>query len=536
MMKANGLFRVLAFIICFALHSFSSATTTQSLPATVQNHTFSTICAKPDPVQFFKTCLPQRRWLSTRYRTIRLEKDEDVLKSYHLLVEYLRDPELASSVEELVYNKGKPRYSQCWYGEPEQIEHIGLREYSPERKEGEFLIQAFGSRLGLDAAAADELRDALRANISISDHHPRPGWQEKQRYFEAAAAMFLALCPNIRTLKLSPLVMRGPDLLDSFLLHNNYGQLSHLHLQKLRNIYIIHDPRWVTSSAFQPVSLFLMLQLFHRLPEIERISISGMSVESDYEMYPRTSNISKIDFEHIEMGSGDMADLIRSSKDLEEVRISTGGKWARGYAMVFPKTVGKALLRHKQTLRVLDLDFDYVIYDGAHSTRQLEAEDRPDEYDEDDMEPLIHEYTDLDIAIAERPLHTYELPNDRKYGATIGSLRDFTGLTQLSIGIKMLLGDAHVPPFRLIHTLPPGLEELTLRGYRKGRNERHDFEVQELLKKMDELFPKLKSLKGITELVPNSEYPEDDESEYKWDRYWDSRVEKFEWVEADDYE
>jgi len=98
----------------------------------------------------------------------------------------------------------------------------------------------------------------------------------------------------------------------------------------------------------------------------------------------------------------------------------------------------------------------------------------------------------------------------------------------------MVLGGYHDPPHRLVDALPLGLEELVLRGYKKGERQRYDAYIEEFLEKKDEMFPKLRVLKGIDEEIPHTTYADEseDENDDTWWKYWESASETFEWVEA----
>ena len=167
------------------------------------------------------------------------------------------------------------------------------------------------------------------------------------------------------------------------------------------------------------------------------------------------------------------------------------------------------------------------------SNRDLEAEDVPDEVQEM-YDYFRDEYTEFDSDSVVAPLCTHELPDDHAYGETIGSLCDFAALKRLGIGVRMLLGGYHDPPHRLVDALPPSLEELVLRGYRKGESQRYDAYIEEFLEKKDEMFPRLKVLKGIDEEIPHTMYADESEDENgdTWWKYWESASETFEWVEA----
>ena len=96
--------------------------------------------------------------------------------------------------------------------------------------------------------------------------------------------------------------------------------------------------------------------------------------------------------------------------------------------LLYPKTIGKALLCHKATLATLELDLEesYLDLTGCVSG-DLEVEDVPDEV-QGIYGCFRDEYSEFDRDSAVAPLCVHELPDDREYGGTIGSLRDFAAL------------------------------------------------------------------------------------------------------------
>jgi hypothetical protein len=142
----------------------------------------------------------------------------------------------------------------------------------------------------------------------------------------------------------------------------------------------------------------------------------------------------------------------------------------------------------------------------------------------------MDEYFDLDKADSSRPLVASKVPTTRKYGYTIGSLRDFTALTHLSLKFRFLFGPAksweppyrlaEAPPTSLVDALPLSLEYLCLYNYVRGKNLGIDELVDELLDKMAERLPRLQTVRGISERVHSegSKYSEHDPEEQLWQR------------------
>ncbi|KAL3481780.1 hypothetical protein BJX99DRAFT_253304 [Aspergillus californicus] len=145
-----------------------------------------------------------------------------------------------------------------------------------------------------------------------------------------------------------------------------------------------------------------------------------------------------------------LTSLICSFKVLKDLGYSVGGRSSidGGYPMFNPKTVIRALLYHKDSLENLDLD------DNGFS-RQLNK-----------REEMGIERAGRNIPVTLR---------EQK-----GSLRDFRALKRLSIGIGFLFyfamgvddtvtSDSESKLCRLIDHLPPNLQYLCIRGYKKGK-------------------------------------------------------------------
>jgi hypothetical protein len=146
-----------------------------------------------------------------------------------------------------------------------------------------------------------------------------------------------------------------------------------------------------------------------------------------------------------------------------------------GHYIFTAKTLGKALWSSRSSLRKLDIDVDSMYF------RQDEA-DSPG------------------------PLELYQVPDDRTYNNTIGSLHDFEALTHLRLGVKLLLGPASsLTPFRLVDALPKSLRSLTIRGYTKGVVAKYDAAIGELLARRAEVLPALVRISGVEELVPSAD-------------------------------
>ena len=239
---------------------------------------------------------------------------------------------------------------------------------------------------------------------------------------------------------------------------------------------------------------FELFQTYAKLSRLTHIAMSGIGgifVEDSgsYTDIPKyASPVRNIIVKRSQMGTDCLSRVIKFARkdQLESFTYQTGG-------MISPDTSGAiidfqliwaALAHHSSTLKKLDLDLDSQI-----------MHDHPTHYPGDSEG---EEHSDSDDVVLE--------------------LLPFQHLTCLRIGIEALL-KLMVPPgssVRLIDVLPPGLEELTIRGYDKDNARK---EVKSQLEGVKEGTGKgrlsnLIILEGIDELIPNGE---DEKHEDEWE-------------------
>lgn len=192
-----------------------------------------------------------------------------------------------------------------------------------------------------------------------------------------------------------------------------------------------------------------------------------------------------------------------------------------GHYLFTAKTLGKALWSSRSSLKKLDVDVDNMLFDDYHD--EEEYVERCAEYEDYIEEPYWRdEYFKQDEKDSPGPLELYELPDDRDYNNTIGSLHDFEQLTHLSLGVKLLLGPPDsTTPFQLIDALPKSLESLTIRGYTKGVVVKYDAAIEELLARRSEVLPALAEVSGINVLIPSADVEPSSSTKYGEEpQYW----------------
>ncbi|KAJ3563207.1 hypothetical protein NPX13_g8282 [Xylaria arbuscula] len=455
---------------------------------------------------------PQFRQQS-RYTRIRVQNQDDINRLFPLIVDYIREPALASSVEEFVfrcylpyrpYIRDKNRHDNLTSLENARDisqEHeilqvlidLGLEE--PERSEWARALTWMKPELV--ATREQTLSDDTRAADELFN------WYRDRVFAHYASALLLLLCPNVKTIRYED----GSRVVEDILRRNNYGLLPKAHLQNLQEVVLLPTSHSVFEDTRYYVHLDILrsLRMFHRLPLIESVMTDGVGPNYDasflYDFPPATSNLKKIHVGHSMYGEDTVSSLIGIPARLEELTLTTGGRCTTDGSRSFiaAKQIGKALFAHKAWLRKIDIDLDDYIDTSGYSWE--------DDEDEDEIEEDVDEWYLLDKEISTTPL----VEEDAwKYGETIGSMHDFESLTHLSIGIRSLLGgnprsrQSYDAPFRLAEALPKSLEYLLIRGYERGSVKEYDSQIDELLLAQETHLPALKEVHGIHELIPSA--------------------------------
>ncbi|KAK7222497.1 hypothetical protein V2G26_010500 [Clonostachys chloroleuca] len=442
----------------------------------------------------------------------------DLDRLYPLLAAYIKQPSLADSVTELVMD-----FSPWQYYWP--------NEYPPDEPEESRLgvagdlVREHVCGLGLGDNETKAMLHILR--LWTNRKEPPLGWQpgdlpSEPQYLRGefaglAAVVLLSLCKNLSTLHIAEPMFGFSPILEDYFLKNNYGLMQSPGLQNLKKVEILPGAWWITETVYGQLEFLRLFQYFHRLPAINAISIdSFQEYQSNHCTFiPRTGNMKSLKLEHVDIDDSLLGLLISIPKVLVELKVSLGGKEHidGGLPTTRPHSIGRALAQHKETIVSLDLDLDLCVSEFI-----CEGEVRDDPDDEDsDIETFGRDYYKMDQEtrlLVQKPPIALE-----SYGWTIGSLHEFTSLTNLSIGIYTLLGPPHwrgerlarQPPFRLIDALPPNLESFCLYGYKKGENAEVDEHVNEFVNNKEARFPRLKEVSGIEEEAPGVAqlFPED---------------------------
>lgn len=497
--------------------------------------------AKPTYGMFFGSQLAHMRlsglWRFRHpYKRVRITKYQDIEAAYPYICACIEDGTIADALEELVI--GNENWSELdWYNRTLTDENRPVRE-AREGTHEKILAHVRG--LGLSDKVTERMVKAIEWKKEIylgrSPETEDGGMWQNMEFTSAACVVILSLCRNITTVHMEDMQTQEGEhnaikheILGDYLLRNNFGKLHTPSLQKLRNVIVNPQTKdeMMTGDTdiYMDVGVTDLMRCFHRLPAMESFCFLGVTVENGTSrefLPPGTGTFTKLEFKHIDLRGTMIATMIRAARGLHEVALSLGGmvSFEDSAIWVHPKTVGKALLEHKVSLKVLDLDIQ-----AAESSESEQEHDSLDEVgmklEEGEDEGLLDEWHKLDVAQGSgRPILTEQLPNTRRYGLGLGSLHDFEALTHLSIQPEKLHGGptddddddeeedetGKDPRRRLVDMLPPSLEYLCLYGYEKGSLEWLDEQVEELMEEKSEKLPKLKEVKGYDELINPSDF------------------------------
>ncbi|KAI1272389.1 hypothetical protein F5Y07DRAFT_392033 [Xylaria sp. FL0933] len=433
-----------------------------------------------------------------RYTRIRVHNDDDFQRLYPLILDYIREPELALSVKEFVFRCHLPHSLISMIGQP-QLDALHAAENARDISQEHLIFQKV-TDLGIEGLERSRWVKALTWMKPQLVAERTGGFElggfykHRNKIFALyAAPLLLLLCPNIEVLKYE----EGSTVIEDILRRNNYGLLPSQCLQKLRDVTLLPTGNLILGDErfYVDMDILAMLRLFHRLPAIESLSVDavGLPLDAGYISHfpPATSNLKRIYVGHSLHGTDVIGTLIRVPKRLEEFTFTTGGRASSdgGYAFTSAATIGKALYSHKSSIRKIDLDIDeHIIGKGPF-------------YDDKDDDEYDSEEEDKD-----------------------------------DIGIKALLGgtardsNGEDAPFRLAGALPESLEYLLIRGYERGKVAQHDAHIDEFIALKQDRFPALKEVHGIDETIPSAVSIQSPDKNY--DQLWQPETSDEEWMEA----
>ena len=459
------------------------------------------------------------------YQRVRVAAEQDVDRLYGLVTSYVAEPELASSVTEIVIDLDP--FTSGWgcFLDPNARKHDpaewqAREPAEPVRNDRHMAAEGYVNSMGLNDATTAEMAAALtterRRQLDLDNDIISVAADKRAAFAVTAAILLLSLCKNLVTLYIGAV----DSWLAQFLLMANYGELAGLPLQHLRHIQVIGDGNFGDERGYMHLEFFRYMQFFHRLPAVESFSADGVQEyqpELDLSV-PRTSNLKALHITHCDVPSSSLDDLMRIPRRLRELSVTEGGLWSTdgGSPYMVMRTIGDALWQHQETLEVLDLDVD------PSAMQEDSREDKWDGYSDEEVHEIERgrlelygvRYKALDDAAQTSP-PDYSQAGYEPHAGTIGSLTGFEALKNLTISLGILVGGSNLytrPQDRakvdanilsLVDMLPPQLESLRLYDYKPGENAAMDAQVDKLLSVKEYRFPRLKHVEGVQEMFPS---------------------------------
>jgi hypothetical protein len=467
-------------------------------------------------------------------KEIRIATTQDFTALYPLISAYVAEPELALSVTNVILDaEGWSKYLNwgwmCGERTPPERQPIDEATHAA--------IKDHVRGIGL----SPETTKAMLASLTWKKHQllgldTGPGPDDttttdelETAFIQTAAILLLTLCPNLTHLQISYLAHLSPNtvLLQEYLLKNNHALLPPhaLSLQHLTHLTTApHSSRHGT-GMYTRAAFLDHLRCFGRLPSLTTYAAHGVS-EYDMERTAAplgTSTVRRLHLSRVDISGSTLRTLMLIPEELDEFKLSLGGMLHEYGADpdVPPRMVGEALLEHRETLRVVELDLVRGVFErvlGHYHDEEEEGEEE-DEWEVEEWEveyqmSFRDEYYRLEEGLSVRGDGAGR-GGEWGFGATVGSFRGYTALKELGVSVTVLLG----PPegsqhrvyrpspcgrglgMRLVDLLPEGLEVLRLFEYVKGRWPDYDAQVRELLEVRAEKFPGLTLVEGVEEPI-----------------------------------
>lgn len=348
-----------------------------------------------------------------------------------------------------------------------------------------------------------------------------PSWKASHRGIliaQALAAIFISVAPSLVSLAMTQPSKtwsshRGYYPLEQFLLQANSNPEDKPYLRDLREVYIMADEAGLFESGEHDDDRFYIhidfldcFRMFDRLPSIESVGVDGITDDDQDEpmIEQGLSKMTALRINHSALSELYLARAILACKSLKIFQYTIGGRGQlepRGH--INNKTFSKAILKHKNTLEVLDVNSenDFSHYGSEDDDYDIEGPDQLLEYLEEGEDEDTTEFL-------------------RSFWENHGSLKEFPKLNSLSLGIGLLMYLAHGAngtwdddECGLANGLPQTLEYLTIRGYERGEVPRHDAQIDSLMSAYNSGSLGLKEVRGVDTMIPFAEHHDIDGDE-----------------------
>ncbi|RAL00820.1 uncharacterized protein BO80DRAFT_382159 [Aspergillus ibericus CBS 121593] len=428
----------------------------------------------------------------THYRSLRISSIRDVTDGFTTLLAILRNPKLGSYVRHIEMDI--PIRSPLSYLPRKHDRSLNEADTQLLRQainRAGFTATDEGRLLNMLMQEATPARDWLYPIYYDSDD----GFSGKSTFIaQAITTLLVASSPQLVSLAISPPFWEytssprddSPDdislltakiekyPLAKFLKQANSANLSRRspYLGHLKHFRLLTTGKKsdARSRACAPQDLLLCIELVHALPGIQSLQVQAIQGFGNASgpalagmLPPASSNISRLDLRGCDFKSELLCRVICAVKCLRELRYSVvpGGCYAGFVELFNRRSLIQAVLRHRRTLEVLDLDFDDRV--GQFLASGVGGDDR---------------------------------------GCGREGLRGFSALRSLSLGVHCLWYIASgmgVNEVVLVNQLPSQLEFLCVRGYERGEADVMDRMVAGVATNK---LPALRTVVGITQCIP----------------------------------
>ncbi|PWY89216.1 hypothetical protein BO70DRAFT_359501 [Aspergillus heteromorphus CBS 117.55] len=446
-----------------------------------------------------------------KYHQVRISHADGIDHAFDMLMEILKRPSLGQYVRHIDCRAHPLAYK-------DYVESKNIRQIKDEHMQ---LLENATRRAGFTGSQEGRIMNMLlQETTSDPVYIPYRDKPDTSGVFvpQALAALLISVSPNLDSMTLT-LPFSGwsglywPELrgdielikfpLEQLLRETNADPNDKPWLQNLRKIYIVNEANgvWDDERFYHRMDFFGALTLFDRLPSIESVGTDLLEWDDNGKQSLElvSSSFSDISINHASLSGLHLAQVICSCKALRKFQFSIGGRATRdgGYPGFSAKTFIKAILTHKETLEVLDMDIDSHIVGFTTGA---------------DEESLEYDFEMYDNRAEGEEDNAMPLPEAMWTQA--GSLNDFRSLKRLSMGVGFLLyfakGVMSVKgvsgeKVMLVDRLPENLEYLCIRGYEKGANPEHDNQIDALMELVQMGSSKLKQVEGVDQLIPHGE-------------------------------
>ncbi|KAJ5263408.1 hypothetical protein N7478_011013 [Penicillium angulare] len=468
--------------------------------------------------------------MKNRERFHRICIDEArIEKTFNLLMEILKQRSLGKYVRKIEHRYRRP-YQVPAYTEAKEQRSLSAEEMDLLRS----AVQKAGFSGTQESAVINMLmqKDTSGRDGELGDVGNRirlsriyPSVIMGTFITQALTAMLISVSPNLEALTMTqpfesydsfnyepeknPRESFTDFPIDRILRRANTDPTSVPYLQNLRKVYIIVDEVIMGGDdrSYVGLEFFDCIKLIDNLPSIESIGTDAL-IEDENDvatLLPTSSNISRVYLNHCALNTPYLAYIIQSCKVLKEFQYTIGGRDVLDghFCPLNPKTFIKAISPHKDTLEVLDIDAEANIHDLSYYYDDDFA--RADKRFDEVLDPYLAE--DDGILLQQEQFVQSFLGNS-------GCLKDFHALKRVSLGVGFLLYFARgvggsyetrdPATFKLVECLPEGLEYLCIRGYKKGRIEKWDEQIDSLMTFWQSGKSNIKEITGVEEEILNA--------------------------------